>query len=146
MNGLPKQIKKVIVPPIKCQGIKTKLVPFIGSNLELEGSGRWIEPFLGSGVVAFNIAPRKALLTDTNKHIITFYKKIQSGEIDGIIVKKKLVEMGRILEKKEEKFYYEVRERFNETGDSLDFLFLNRACFNGLVRFNGKGHFNVPYN
>ncbi|MDR3109927.1 MAG: DNA adenine methylase, partial [Planctomycetaceae bacterium] len=33
----------------------------------------------------------------------------------------------------------------NEQGQALDFLFLSRACFNGLIRFNGKGKFNVPF-
>ena len=44
---------KVIVPPIKSQGIKTKLVPWI-MELAPKVSGKWIEPFLGTGVVAFN--------------------------------------------------------------------------------------------
>ena len=35
--------------------------------------------------------------------------------------------------------YYEVRERFNETGSALDFLFFNRSCFNGVMRFNQPG-------
>ena len=42
------------VPPIKCQGIKTKLVPWIKSIVPTDIEGRWIEPFMGSGVVAFN--------------------------------------------------------------------------------------------
>jgi len=37
-----------------------------------------------------------------------------------------------------------VRTRFNETPTPLDFLFLNRSCFNGVIRFNRKGKFNVP--
>jgi DNA adenine methylase len=38
-----------------------------------------------------------------------------------------------------------IRERFNAAPNSLDFLFLNRSCFNGVMRFNQKGKFNVPY-
>ena len=43
--------------------------------------GRWIEPFLGTGVVAFNSGYKKAILNDTNPHIINFYKGIQNKEI-----------------------------------------------------------------
>jgi DNA adenine methylase len=41
--------------------------------------------------------------------------------------------------------YYRVRERFNRDHDPLDFLFLNRAGFNGMMRFNRDGHFNIPF-
>lgn len=27
----------------------------------------------------------------------------------------------------------------------MDFLFLNRCCFNGMIRFNRKGDFNTPF-
>lgn len=37
---------KVIVPPIKCQGIKTKIVPFIKEKVERNTDGVWIEPFV----------------------------------------------------------------------------------------------------
>lgn len=48
----------VIVPPIKCQGIKTKLVSSIKSLADQQNFDRWIEPFCGSGVVAFNLQPK----------------------------------------------------------------------------------------
>lgn len=38
---------KIVVPPIKSQGIKTKLVPWI-QTLVPKVSGKWIEPFLGT--------------------------------------------------------------------------------------------------
>ncbi len=142
---LPKEIKKIIVPPIKCQGIKTKLVSFIAESVLWNGEGIWIEPFLGSGVVAFNIQPDKALLCDTNKHIINFYLDIKSGKIDEYICREYLEEKGQELTKKGQDFYYLIREEFNKDGDSLKFIFLNRSCFNGVMRFNSKGEFNVPF-
>lgn len=147
MNGLPRDISCVGVPPIKCQGIKTKLVPFIFRNIRWVESerARWIEPFFGSGVVALNLAPNRAILSDTNKHIIRFYQSIQKGEVTPSIVREYLISEGRKLEQKGEEYYYEVRERFNQKGYPLDFLFLNRASFNGLIRFNNKGEFNVPF-
>lgn len=134
-----------IVPPIKCQGIKTKIVPFIKESLHKPVQGRWIEPFCGSCVVALNVKPERALLTDTNVHIISLYQRIQEGIITPEIVRNYLVREGEKLSALGEKHYYEVRSRFNETYDSLDFLFLNRACFNGVMRFNQKGKFNVPF-
>lgn len=135
------------VPPIKCQGIKTKLVPFIAHSINWQGgsSGRWIEPFVGSGVVAFNLAPHRALLADINPHLIHFYQAIQKQEITPQIVREFLVEEGARLAKRGEAYYYTVRERFNQTQNPLDFLFLNRAGFNGLIRFNQRGELNVPF-
>lgn len=147
MNGLPRYISHVGVPPIKCQGIKTKLVPFIFRNICWNESrtARWFEPFLGSGVVVLNLAPQRAVLSDTNKHIIRFYESIQKGKLTASTVREYLVKEGKKLEQRGEEYYYEVRERFNQEGSPLDFLFLNRASFNGLVRFNSRGDFNVPF-
>ena len=133
------------MPPIKCQGIKSKLVPFLLSQIQWPQDGRWIEPFLGSGVVPFNLVPDRAVLTDTNRHIIEFYQSLQQGEIQAQSTRTFLTEQGEKLSRLGEAYYYEVRDRFNQTGSSLDFLFLNRACFNGVMRFNRKGEFNVPF-
>jgi DNA adenine methylase len=106
---------------------------------------RWVEPFCGSCVIALNIQPKKALLADTNVHIIQFYKDIQKRAITPGGVKEFLAEQGERLRTKGEKHYYEIRERFNDSPNSYDFLFLNRACFNGVMRFNRRGYFNVPF-
>jgi len=78
---LPKNIRKVLIPPIKSQGIKTKLVKFILSNISWDGKGRWVEPFLGSGVVLFNVQPERALVNDINPHIISLYQMIYDGKL-----------------------------------------------------------------
>ncbi|MEO6016784.1 MAG: Dam family site-specific DNA-(adenine-N6)-methyltransferase [Polaromonas sp.] len=134
-----------LVPPIKCQGIKTKLVSKIQAVAQTREYDRWIEPFCGSGVVALNVQPKKALLCDTNPHIIGLYQQIQNGKITAAAVKEFLTSEGEELKAQGEPYYYEVRTRFNEAPTSLDFLFLNRSCFNGIIRFNRKGKFNVPY-
>ncbi len=134
-----------LVPPIKCQGIKTKLVPDIRRIIGKHEFSRWIEPFCGTCVVALNIQPSRALLCDSNKHIINFYKDLQSHQISVAEVRDHLRENGATLLARDEDYFYEVRERFNKNPNSLDFLFLNRSCFNGVMRFNRKGHFNVPF-
>ncbi len=147
MTSLPFILQRVGVPPIKCQGIKTKLVPFIASQIcWQEGkNSTWIEPFLGSGVVAFNLLPEQALLTDSNRHIVEFYQAIQGRSLTRETVRQFLQDEGKMLHQQGEDYYYEVRQRFNLSGNPLDFLFLNRACFNGLMRFNSRGDFNVPF-
>lgn len=133
------------VPPIKSQGIKTKLVPWIKSILPSDLRGKWIEPFMGTGVVAFNVAPPSALLCDTNPHLINFYSQIATRQITPSIAKAYLVKEGDLLLSKGEDHYYYVRDRFNDGHAPLDFLFLNRAGFNGMIRFNRKGGFNIPF-
>jgi len=139
---------KIFVPPIKIQGIKTKLVPWILENISSDfdaSQGKWVEPFLGSGVVGFNFSAKNALFADTNPHIINFYNHIKQGKITSGIAKSFLEHEGKFLSQKGDKHYYYIRERFNESQKPLDFLFLNRSCFNGMIRFNSSLKFNVPY-
>lgn len=134
-----------LVPPLKCQGIKTKLAGEISRVAQAQDFERWIEPFCGSCVVALNVQPKNALLSDSNVHIIRLYEEIQSGTLTPANAKSFLVEEGGKLRAGGETYYYAVRERFNAQPTSLDFLFLNRSCFNGVMRFNRQGKFNVPY-
>jgi DNA adenine methylase len=136
---------KVGVPPIKSQGIKTKLVPWIKSIIPDDFHGVWIEPFMGTGAVAFNVAPKRAILSDSNPHLINFYSGIATGQITPEVAKEYLICEGELLLSKGEEHYYFVRERFNSEHSPLDFLFLNRAGFNGMIRFNRKGGFNIPF-
>ncbi len=136
---------RILVPPIKCQGIKTKLVQWIVEHVSLGDTKRWIEPFMGSGVVGFNLRPRKAIFSDINPHIINFYTALKTGKITTANARTFLEREGMLLERHGESHYYAVRDRFNKSGDALDFLFLNRASFNGVIRFNRQGLFNVPF-
>lgn len=134
-----------LVPPIKCQGIKTKLVADIRQLVDNQEFVRWVEPFCGSCVVPLNLQPPRALLCDSNIHIVRLYRDIQQHKIGAADVRDFLREEGAALSTKGEDHFYQVRERFNSTPNSLDFLFLNRSCFNGVMRFNKRGRFNVPF-
>lgn len=138
---------RVIVPPIKSQGIKTKLVPWIQA-LVPDAVGRWIEPFLGTGVVAFNSGFNQALLSDTNPHVVRFYRSMQRGSITPSRVRSYLEKEGEALRRSGRSGYDHfnyIRDRFNRNQDPLDFLFLSRAGFNGMMRFNKKGQWNIPF-
>ena len=139
-------MNKVFVPPIKCQGIKTKLAHWILEQVSLSEDGCWFEPFMGSGVVGFNLRPPQAIFADKNPHLINFYRAIQSGEITAAKAKTFLETEGEKLSRNGQPYFNAVRARFNQTGSPWDFLFLNRSCFNGIIRFNSKGGFNTPYN
>lgn len=138
---------RVIVPPIKSQGIKTKLVPWIQA-LVPRVAGRWFEPFFGTGVVAFNSGFSEAVLSDNNPHIISFYKAIQDGRITPAVVRDYLEAEGESLRSAGDEGYDHYRtisQRFNREHDCLDFLFLSRAGFNGMMRFNKSGGWNIPF-
>jgi DNA adenine methylase len=136
---------KVFVPPLKCQGIKTKLVPWIQASIALDSHQRWIEPFMGSGVVGFNLRPSVAIFADINPHIITLYNAIKQRLITPTIAKAFLEEEGAYLAERGQQHFNEVRARFNKSPNPLDFLFLSRSSFNGVMRFNRKGQYNVPF-
>jgi len=145
---------KTIIPPIKSNGIKTKLIPWINSVIELSGvdlnTANWVEPFFGTGVVGINsiVSNGKHIIGDGNPHIINFYKALQDKSITPEIVRNYLEDASPKLASAGNEgydYYREVRTRFNKNHEPLDFLFLSRSCFNGLMRFNRYGEYNVPF-
>jgi DNA adenine methylase len=55
---------------------------------------------------------------------------------------------GKLLRNADDKgyeHYLNVRTRFNESFSPFDFIFLSRAGFNGMMRFNKKGKWNIPF-
>ena len=139
-------------PPIKSQGIETKLVPWINDLILSAGvdlNSRWIEPFFGTGVVGFNSPLQGShIVGDTNPHIINFYQCIQRGEITPDSMRAYLIKEGRMLAESADHGYAHfrlVRDRFNFEHSPYDFIFLSRAGFNGMMRFNRHGDWNIPF-
>lgn len=142
----------MIIPPIKIQGKKTKLVPHIMNiaNILLDEHKEidtWVEPFLGSGVVAFNCPNRikRVIVNDINPHIIKFYKGVADGIITPDAIRTTFTDYGINLSRDGVNYYNKIKDRFNQTFDTMDFLFLTRTGFNGVMRFNGSGKWNVPF-
>ena len=142
----------MIIPPIKIQGKKTKIVPKImeiadGLLSEHPEIDTWVEPFLGSGVVAFNCPGRikKVIVNDINPHIIKFYKGIADGTITPDRIRGVFDIHNQNLLKDGYDYYNRIKDRFNQSFDTMDFLFLTRTGFNGVMRFNNSGKWNVPF-
>ena len=139
----------MIVPPIKSQGIKTKLITWINDLIqksELTNNKRWIEPFFGTGVVGFN-SPilGEHLVGDTNPYIINFYQSIKNGNVTSDSMRNYLEHESSFLVEKGYSHFLRVRERFNREHSVYDFIFLSRSGFNGMMRFNSRGEWNVPF-
>lgn len=110
----------------------------------------YYEPFVGGGAVFFELKPKKAHISDINKVLINTFLMIKNDS-EKLIKSLKKIEKEFLSknEKEREKFYYDIRNKFNslKSDDSkkvVYFIFLNRTAFNGVYRENSKGLFNVP--
>lgn len=107
-------------------------------------AGTYHEPFVGGGAVWLANMPKRATVSDTNRHLIRTYRAVrESGDA-----------VADALEPYENssECYYAARERFNTCADRISdsefaalFLYLNRAGYNGLYRVNRNGKLNVPF-
>ena len=100
----------------------------------------YIEPFLGGGAVFFALKPQSAILTDSNQALIETYKAIRE---DWRLVWHYLLHHQKFHSKE---YYYNCRNKIFHSPflKAAQFVYLNRACWNGLYRVNLQGVFNVP--
>ena len=130
-------------PFLKWVGGKYKIIDKIKTFLP-KGK-RLIEPFVGSGAVFLNTNYPKYTLADNNKDLIKLFKILKREKQTFIKYCAKFFEH----KYNTEEMYLEKRELFNTTNNlrlkAALFLYLNKHAFNGLMRFNSKGKFNVPF-
>lgn len=152
-------------PLLKWAGGKRQLLPVLAEHYPPAFS-RYIEPFLGSGAVFFDLLNSRRLhrcqilLADVNPDLIGCYRTLRDRP-DAVI--RELAVLQREHRARGATCYYEVRdERFNPRRATLMMespravaeaytpalaamlIFLNRTGFNGLFRLNRSGAFNVP--
>ena len=139
------QVHEVVASPVvKWVGGKSRLLPELLSRMP-EKFNRYYEPFAGGAALFFRLAPRRAVLADSNHDLIGLYTAI-ANDVGAVI---RRLQMHR--EVHDESHYYEVRTRWNDREVSWStperaaaFIYLNKTCFNGLWRVNRSGAFNVP--
>ncbi len=128
----------VVAPIIRWAGSKSKLLDWILPYVP-KFSGTYYEPFFGSGALFFSLQPAKARLSDLCRPLIETYTAVRDNPA-------KVIEYLRPL-RLDESQYYRIRSmkprgRYQA---AAQFLYLNKACWNGLYRVNSRGEFNVPF-
>ncbi|MDQ1244860.1 MAG: adenine methylase [Campylobacterota bacterium] len=129
------------------RGLLSQILPLIPKEF-----GNYFEPFVGGGALFFELYSlgllrgKKIYLFDINAELINAYNVVKTAPLE-------LIKNLKQFEQKHTKeFYYEIRawdrnENFlqrSEIERASRFIYLNKTCFNGLYRVNGKGHHNVP--
>lgn len=152
-------------PMIKYRGGKSKEIPHIMEHVP-EFNGRYIEPFLGGGAVFFHLEPQRAIINDINTPLISFYRGVRDNypalrqELDAIEALYtqnraafdilKALHPNERVEDHNEDLYYAIRDMFNnlaerEYSDALLYYFINKTAYSGMIRYNARGEFNVPF-
>jgi DNA adenine methylase len=88
------------------------------------------------------------IVGDSNPHLINLYNGIKDGNITQFNMRAYLEHESKMLETADENgyaYYREVKNRFNREHSPFDFIFLSRAGFNGMMRFNKRGEWNIPF-
>ncbi len=152
-------------PIIKYRGGKSKEIPQILPYIP-KYTGRYIEPFFGGGALFFHLEPQNAVINDINPQLIRFYNEIKynfitvNNELNYLgetystnrlaFENLKLLDPENRVDDANEKLYYELRNMYNdEITPTYSFgtlyYFINKTAYSGMIRYNAKGLFNVPY-
>lgn len=137
-------------PYLKWPGGKAALAPAILAKLP-PGRLRYVEPFVGAGAVYFALWAEgriaTAVLADTNARLIACHQAVRDDVGAVLHALDALPVRGVTLA------HYEAERDALNAWDGTPtpehaarFIWLNRACFNGVYRENRDGGFNVPWN
>lgn len=87
------------------------------------------------------------ICSDLNSDLINLWKCIKQKPQDLFkgysALHQGLLECANIDEKSI--YYKNIRDRFNRDKNPIDFYFINRTSYNGLIRYNSKGEYNTSF-
>ena len=152
-------------PIIKYRGGKSKEIPHLIKHIP-HFQGRYIEPFFGGGAMYFYLEPKNAIINDINTRLMNFYREVKNNyialrdelaQLEVVYAKnrtafdelKKLHPEDKVLDTNEP-LYYRLRDMYNgiipsEYLDATLYYYINKTAYSGMIRFNSKGEYNVPY-
>jgi len=139
-----------IKPFVKWVGGKRQLIDKIKNRMPKKYNN-FFEPFVGGGTLLTELQPSKCYINDANSELITAFRIIKSNPHK---LMKLLDKHENNHNKSPKEYFYEIREmdrnnnwnKISEIDKVARFIYLNKACFNGMYRVNSKGFFNVPFN
>lgn len=147
---------KTVKPFIKWAGGKSQLLEEIRKKYPAKFE-RYCEPFVGGGAVLLDVLanhqPKEVLINDINPELTNTYIQIRDNAESIITTLSEMQgDFWDMDDEKRKEYFYSQRERFNELikqsasteEKAALFIFINKTCFNGLYRVNGKGLYNVP--
>jgi len=126
-------------PLVKWSGGKTDEIKYLIYHIPKKYD-TYIEPFVGGGALYFYLNPNKAVISDTHKELIDFYKTIKDGYSENIY-------NFMSKNKNDEETYYKIRKTKPKTplNNAKRFYYLRKTCYRGMLRYNKKGEFNIPF-
>jgi DNA adenine methylase len=134
-----------VKPVLKFVGGKAWLVPLLARNIWLRlarTGGRYIEPFLGGGALALHLGLPDMILGDSLPPLMEMYAAIKDKPAEVAWALSAYASGGVDKES-----YYKVRDLEPDTAvaRAARMIYMNKLGFNGVIRYNRQGKFNVPY-
>jgi DNA adenine methylase len=125
-----------------------ELLPVLTSFIDPKIKNQtFIEPFVGSGTVFLNMSGiDNFILADNNSNLLNLYLDLQKNYEHFIEhAKKYFIEENNNVEAYKKLVAYYNSQDITDAEKGYLFIYLNRHCFNGLMRFNKSGRFNTPF-
>ena len=139
----------MMLPFVKWAGGKRQLKKRLQQEMPAQYNA-YFEPFVGGGALVLFVQPLGTVyINDINPQLIHAYVTIRDNTEEFISRIQTLDSM-----KCTQEYYLAIRQQYNQKilnhifdiETAVFFVYLNKHCFNGLYRVNGKGLFNVPWN
>jgi DNA adenine methylase len=132
------ELKRYPYPFLRWAGGKRWLVESLVPQLPRDFTD-YYEPFLGAGTLFFAIRPKRAFLSDSNEELMRTYQQLKEDS-------QEIIKWLKTLRNTKTGYYHIRKSKVkNPARFAARFIFLNKACWNGLYRVNRRGEFNVPY-